>query len=126
VLAGGQSLLPLLNMRLAAPMYLVDINRIAELDYIEARDGYIAIGSITRHRQVEQSTLIQQQHPLLVNVVQHIGHTQIRNRGTIAGSIVHAGFMNAHTILLLLLSWWALVRAPRRLLLLAAAHSPHC
>ncbi len=90
ILAGGQSLIPLLNMRLAAPMYLVDINRIAELDYIEARDGYLAIGATTRHRQVEQSALVQQLHPLLVNVVQHIGHTQIRNRGTIAGSIAHA------------------------------------
>ncbi len=90
VLAGGQSLIPLLNMRLAAPMYLVDINRIAELDYIEARDDYLAIGALTRHRQVEQSALIQQRYPLLTDVVQHIGHTQIRNRGTIAGSIAHA------------------------------------
>ena len=90
VLAGGQSLIPLLNMRLTAPMYLVDINRIAELDYIEARDDYLAIGAITRHRQVEQSALIQQRHPLLGNVVPYIGHTQIRNRGTIAGSIAHA------------------------------------
>ena len=90
VLAGGQSLLPLLNMRLAAPMYLVDINRVAELDYIEARDSYLAIGAITRQRQVEQSALIQQRHPLLIDVVGHIGHMQIRNRGTIAGSIAHA------------------------------------
>ena len=90
ILAGGQSLIPLLNMRLAAPMYLVDINHIAELDYIEARESYLAIGAVTRQRQVEQSALIQQRHPLLVNVVQHIGHMQIRNRGTIAGSIAHA------------------------------------
>ena len=90
VLAGGQSLLPLLNMRLAAPMYLVDINRVAELDYIEARDDYLAVGAVTRQRQVEQSALIQQRHPLLVEVVRHIGHMQIRNRGTIAGSIAHA------------------------------------
>ncbi len=90
ILAGGQSLIPLLNMRLAAPTYLVDINRIAELDSIEARENYLSIGAITRHRQVEQSALLQQRHPLLVNVVEHIGHTQIRNRGTIAGSIAHA------------------------------------
>ena len=90
ILAGGQSLIPLLNMRLAAPMYLVDINRIAELDFIEARENHLSIGAITRHRQVEQSPLLQQRHPLLVNVVEHIGHTQIRNRGTIAGSIAHA------------------------------------
>jgi carbon-monoxide dehydrogenase medium subunit len=90
VLAGGQSLIPLLNMRLAAPMYLVDINRIAQLDYIEARDDCLAIGAVTRHRQVEQSALIQQRYPLLVEAVRHIGHTQIRNRGTIVGSIAHA------------------------------------
>ncbi len=90
VLAGGQSLIPLLNMRLAGPMYLVDINRISELDYIEARDGYLAIGAVTRQCQVERSALVQQRHPLFVDAVQHIGHMQIRNRGTIAGSIAHA------------------------------------
>ena len=90
VLAGGQSLIPLLNMRLAAPMYLLDINHITELDYIDAKGDYLAIGALTRHRQVEQSALIQQHYPLLADVVQHIGHTQIRNRGTIAGSIAHA------------------------------------
>ncbi|GAC1357865.1 MAG: xanthine dehydrogenase family protein subunit M [Ktedonobacteraceae bacterium] len=90
VLAGGQSLIPLLNMRLAGPMYLVDINRISALDYLEARDGYLAIGAVTRQRQVERSALVQWRHPLLVTVVQHIGHMQIRNRGTIAGSIAHA------------------------------------
>ena len=90
VLAGGQSLVPLLNMRLAAPAYLVDINRIAALNYISVGDGYLAVGAVTRQRQVERSALVQQQHPLLVEVVQHIGHMQIRNRGTIAGSIAHA------------------------------------
>jgi CO/xanthine dehydrogenase FAD-binding subunit len=90
VLAGGQSLIPLLNMRLAGPEYLVDINAISALNYIEARDGYLAIGATTRQRQAEQSPLVQQRHPLLVDVIQHIGHMQIRNRGTIAGSIAHA------------------------------------
>lgn len=90
VLAGGQSLIPLLNMRLAGPTYLVDINRISALNYIKAGDGYLAVGAAVRQRQVEQSALVRQQHPLLVEVVQHIGHMQIRNRGTIAGSIAHA------------------------------------
>ena len=90
VLAGGQSLVPLLNMRLAGPAYLVDINRISELNYIEPEDGYLAVGATARQRQVERSALVQEKHPLLVEVIKHIGHMQIRNRGTIVGSVAHA------------------------------------
>ena len=90
VLAGGQSLVPLLNMRLAGPSYIVDINHISELHYIEPEDGYLSIGATVRQRQVERSALVKEQFPLLVEVVQHIGHMQIRNRGTVVGSIAHA------------------------------------
>lgn len=90
VLAGGQSFVPLLNMRLAAPAYIVDINHIAELNYIEQEDGYLAIGATARQRQVERSALVQEKHPLLIEVIKHIGHMQIRNRGTVVGSIAHA------------------------------------
>ncbi|HZU70786.1 MAG TPA: xanthine dehydrogenase family protein subunit M [Ktedonobacteraceae bacterium] len=90
VLAGGQSLVPLLNMRLAGPSYLVDINHISELHYIEPEDGYLAIGATVRQRQVEHSALVKDRLPLLIEVVQHIGHMQIRNRGTVVGSIAHA------------------------------------
>lgn len=90
VLAGGQSLIPLLNMRLAAPAYLVDINHISELQYAEAEDGYLAIGATMRQRQIEHSPFVQEQFPLLKEVVQHIGHMQIRSRGTLVGSIAHA------------------------------------
>lgn len=90
ILAGGQSLIPLLNMRLAGPQYLIDINHISELNYIEPEDGYLAIGANVRQRQVERSPLVREKHPLLIEVVQHIGHMQIRNRGTIVGSIAHA------------------------------------
>ncbi len=90
VLAGGQSLIPLLNMRLASPAYLLDINHITELHYIEAEDGYLAIGAAVRQRQVEYSTLAQKSHPILIDVLTHIGHMQIRNRGTVVGSITHA------------------------------------
>ena len=90
VLAGGQSLIPLLNMRLAAPTYLMDIHRLSELHYIEPENGYLAIGANIRQRQVERSPLVQQQLPLLIEAVQHIGHMQIRNRGTVVGSIAHA------------------------------------
>ena len=90
VLAGGQSFVPLLNMRLAGPAYIVDINHISELHYIETEDGYLAIGAIARQRQIERSVLVQEKHPLLVEVIKHIGHMQIRNRGTVAGSVAHA------------------------------------
>jgi CO/xanthine dehydrogenase FAD-binding subunit len=90
VLAGGQSFVPLLNMRLASPSYLVDINRIAELNYIEQEDGYLAVGATVRQRQIERSQFVQDKHPLLVEVIKHIGHMQIRNRGTVVGSVAHA------------------------------------
>ena len=90
VLAGGQSLIPLLNMRLAGPAYIIDINHISELSYIEPEDGYLAIGATVRQRQVERSPLVKERHPLLIEVIRHIGHMQIRNRGTVVGSIAHA------------------------------------
>lgn len=90
ILAGGQSLVPLLNMRLAAPAYLLDINRIFELNYIQQEDEYLAIGATARQCQVERSSLAQEKHPLLIEAIWHIGHMQIRNRGTIVGSLAHA------------------------------------
>lgn len=90
VLAGGQSLVPLLNMRLAGPAYVIDINHISELNYIEPEDGYLAIGATARQQQAERASLVKERHPLLVEAIRHIGHIQIRNRGTIVGSIAHA------------------------------------
>ena len=91
VLAGGQSLLPLMAMRLARPAAIVDINRIAPLAYIEpSADGGLAIGALTRQRALERSELVRQQNPLLSSIIPHIGHFQIRNRGTVGGSAAHA------------------------------------
>jgi CO/xanthine dehydrogenase FAD-binding subunit len=90
VLAGGQSLVPLLNMRLAAPAYLVDINRIAELNYIQPEWDYLAIGATVRQSQIEQTPWFHTEHPLLLAAIRQIGHVQIRNRGTVVGSIAHA------------------------------------
>ncbi len=90
ILAGGQSLVPLLNMRLAAPAYLIDINRLSELNYIQPEEDYLAIGATVRQAQVERSALVRERHPLLIEAIWHIGHMQIRNRGTVAGSIAHA------------------------------------
>ncbi|MDX6234522.1 MAG: aerobic carbon-monoxide dehydrogenase medium subunit [Nocardioidaceae bacterium] len=90
VLAGGQSLLPILNMRLAAPGYLVDINRISELAYVRAEDGGVRIGAIARHADVERSAAAFDALPLLRQALQLVAHPVIRNRGTTVGSLAHA------------------------------------
>jgi carbon-monoxide dehydrogenase medium subunit len=90
VLAGGQSLLPLLNFRMARPAMLVDINGIKGLSYIEDRGDRIAIGALTRHRQLEHSALIASKLPVLSAAMRHVAHLAIRNRGTIGGSLSHA------------------------------------
>lgn len=90
MLAGGQSLVPLLNMRLARPAVLVDINRVAGLDYIRDVDGTIAIGAMTRQRAAERSEVVREKLPLLHEAMTFIAHPQIRNRGTIGGSLAHA------------------------------------
>jgi len=91
ILAGGQSLMPLMNLRLARPKVLIDINRLAELTYIKSGNGGgLAMGALTRQRLVERSGLVQDQNPLLAATIPLIGHPQIRNRGTMGGSLVHA------------------------------------
>ena len=90
VLAGGQSLLSLMKLRLAAPKVLVDINEIPELSNITERDGSVVIGSMSRHDQVARSHTIQNRLPLLADAASLIADQQVRNRGTIGGSLVHA------------------------------------
>jgi xanthine dehydrogenase iron-sulfur cluster and FAD-binding subunit A len=89
ILAGGQSLLPLLSMRLAHPRVLIDISHIAELDYIRATDGEVCIGAAARQRTVEHSDAVRRV-PLLAEAIRCVGHPQIRNRGTVCGSLAHA------------------------------------
>ena len=89
VLAGGQSLVPLMNMRLAAPREIIDINQIAALDFIEERDGFVCLGALTRHRTIERAQLIGVRCPLLSQAVAFVGHPQVRTRGTIGGSVAH-------------------------------------
>jgi CO/xanthine dehydrogenase FAD-binding subunit len=91
ILAGGQSLMPLMNMRLARPRVLLDINRLTELAYISpGPDGALTIGALTRQRAVERASVVQTHLPPLAAVMPSLGHFQIRNRGTIGGSLVHA------------------------------------
>jgi carbon-monoxide dehydrogenase medium subunit len=90
VLAGGQSLVPLLNMRLARPGVIVDVNRVTDSDYVRAWDGGVAIGMTARQRALQRDELITGRLPLLSEASQFIGHPQIRSRGTICGSLAHA------------------------------------
>jgi CO/xanthine dehydrogenase FAD-binding subunit len=90
VLAGGQSLMPLLNFRLARPAAIVDINGVEELDYLHQEDGWLAIGALVRQRDAELSALVTATCPLLAEALPFIGHFQIRNRGTVVGSLAHA------------------------------------
>ena len=89
-LAGGQSLVPLLNFRLARPAALIDLNRIPALTGIREVDGYIVFGAMTRQRSVEFSPIVARALPLLAEATRWVGHLPIRSRGTIGGSIAHA------------------------------------
>ena len=90
LLAGGQSLMPLLAMRLARPSLLVDLGRIAELDYVREDGGGIAIGAMTTKTTIEHSALVRTRQPLLHDATRLIAHPQIRNRGTVGGSLAQA------------------------------------
>jgi carbon-monoxide dehydrogenase medium subunit len=91
VLAGGQSLIPMMNFRLAQPAVLVDLNNVAELFYIRpSRDGGLLVGAMTRQRQVEHDPLVAQRAPMIHAALPKVAYPQIRNRGTFGGSIAHA------------------------------------
>jgi aerobic carbon-monoxide dehydrogenase medium subunit len=90
VLAGGHSLIPAMKLRLAQPAVIVDIGRIAGLSYIRDAGGAIAIGATTTHQEIEASALLRDRSPLLAETAAHIGDLQVRNKGTIGGSLAHA------------------------------------
>ncbi|RNB77605.1 FAD binding domain-containing protein [Brevibacillus panacihumi] len=90
LIAGGQSLVPILNMRLSTPECLIDISGLEELKYIREEGDWLHIGALTRQRDVERSALVREKTPLLAEALPYIGHMQTRNRGTFGGSLVHA------------------------------------
>ena len=112
VIAGGQSLVPMLNFRLLRPSLLVDINRIPGLDQIEeTASGGVRVGALTRHHKIETSELLKQRCPALAAAVRHIGHLAIRNRGTIGGSLCHADPAAEHLLMAVLLEAELTVRS---------------
>jgi CO/xanthine dehydrogenase FAD-binding subunit len=90
VLAGGQSLIPLMNFRLSQPAHVVDINFIEGLDYIRSENGFIKIGCLARQSTVLEDSLVRQRCPLLADALAYVGYEQTRNRGTVCGSLAHA------------------------------------
>jgi carbon-monoxide dehydrogenase medium subunit len=89
VLAGGQSLMPMMNFRAVTPDHVVDLNRIGELSYVRVKDGVLEIGAMTRQRELEHSAEIGRRCPILHEALLHVGHRQTRNRGTLGGSLCH-------------------------------------
>ncbi|MBS1879485.1 MAG: FAD binding domain-containing protein [Actinobacteria bacterium] len=89
VIAGGQSLVPMLNFRLVTPERLIDINGLEDLAYIRENDGVLAIGAMTRQQEIEASPVIAAAAPLLAEATREIAHPSIRNRGTVGGSLLH-------------------------------------
>lgn len=112
VLAGGQSLLPLLSMRLAAPSTLVDINAIAGLDGIEVDERGVRIGALARHAAVLASPDIRRVQPLVSLALENVAHATIRNRGTTVGSLVHADAAAEMPVVLVLLGGSLDVQGP--------------
>ena len=113
VLAGGQSLVPLLNFRLARPAALVDVNRIAALSYIREVNGTVAFGAMTRQRTIEFSPVVASRLPLLREATRWVGHLPIRSRGTIGGSIAHADPSAEYPAVLTALEGEVVVQGPR-------------
>ena len=111
VLAGGQSLVPMLNMRLARPAMVLDINRAGEMDHLSEKDGALAVGALVRQRTLERWAAAR--CPLMAEALRSIGHTAIRTRGTVAGSIAHADPASELPALLLCLDGAVVARGVR-------------
>jgi CO/xanthine dehydrogenase FAD-binding subunit len=90
ILAGGQSLIPMLNFRLAHPGVVVDVNRLTDLAYVRQHDGGVAVGALTRQHAVERSDLVRARVPVVAEACRFIGHAPIRHRGTFGGNLAHA------------------------------------
>lgn len=113
LLAGGQSLVPLLNFRLSRPAALVDLNRVAALAYIREDAGHVRLGAMTRQRAIEFSPVIRRRLPLLAEATTLVGHLPIRTRGTIGGSLAHADPAAEYPAALTALGGQVIVRGPR-------------
>lgn len=104
ILSGGQSLIPMMKLRLARPAYLIDINRIAGLSYIKEEDGHLKIGGLTREAELENSPLIRSRFPIILDTAHVIADPQVRNLATLAGNLAHGDPANDHPATMLSLA----------------------
>ena len=121
LLAGGHSLLPLMKLRLAQPEVLIDLGGVSDLSHIADRGDHIAVGALTRHRDVERSEVLAASVPLLAHAAGHVGDPQVRNRGTIGGSIAHGDPASDLPAVALACGATMVVRGPSREREIAAA-----
>jgi carbon-monoxide dehydrogenase medium subunit len=112
ILAGGQSLIPLMRFRLASPAFLIDINRLGQLDYVKEEDGWLKIGALTREATVERSPLIQHKYPLLADTSRMIADPVVRNLATIGGNLAHADPANDHPATMLAFNALVVAQGP--------------
>ncbi len=112
VLAGGQSLLPAMNFRLASPSLLVDIQHVVELKGISIEQGQIVVKAMTRHRELELDERVREANPLIAETMAHVAHVPIRNRGTVVGSLCHADGAAEVPLILVLLGGSVMVEGP--------------
>ena len=103
ILSGGQSLIPMMKLRLARPAYLIDINRIAGLSYVKEEDGHLKIGGLTREADLESSPLIRSKYPIILDTAHVIADPQVRNLATVAGNLAHGDPANDHPATMLAL-----------------------
>src|SRR6266481_5132948 len=112
ILSGGQSLIPMMKMRLARPEYLIDINRIPELHHIKEEGGYLKIGGLTREADLEHSDLIRSRYPIILDTAAAIADPQVRNMATIGGNLAHGDPANDHPATMLALNAEVIATGP--------------
>jgi carbon-monoxide dehydrogenase medium subunit len=113
LLAGGHSLLPLMKLRLATPAVLVDVGRVSELRYIRDAGDHVAIGALTRHRDLETSEVLREHVPLLAHAASFVGDPQVRHRGTLGGTLAHGDPASDLPAVVLALGGRVVARSPR-------------
>lgn len=111
LMAGGHSLLPMMKLRLAYPAVVVDIGRLDDLSYVNDGGDHLAIGALTRHRDIETNDLVKEHAPLLAHATGHVGDPQVRHRGTLGGSLAHADAAADHPSVLLAMGGSVVVRS---------------
>jgi len=112
ILSGGQSLIPMMKLRLARPAYLIDINRIAGLSYIKEEGGFLKIGGLTREAELEASSLIHSKYPIILDTTHVIADPQVRNLATVGGNLAHGDPANDHPATMLALGAQVVATGP--------------